>query len=335
MLRGVRRLKRTARRLVQRDRPVILCYHRVATVTCDPWMLAVRPERFAEQIEALVQERRIVPLSWLARELAQGRVPKRTAAITFDDGYADVVTNAWPILERFGCPATAFLTTGPIGRAEPFWWDELAHIVLTPQVLPPALAIEIGGRRHSWCLSDDPARGASDESVIGSQELHLALWALLRPLCHAERTEHLGSLADWAGIERLSPTESRAMSAEEVRRLVGAGLVDIGAHTITHPSLPLLEAGCKKAEVEESRRACEALVGVPIDGFAYPFGDHDAASTATVRSAGFVYACTTEHGTAGARSDLLRLPRAVVGDWSGDALIRWFSRLPAAPSDGR
>ena len=323
MLRGLRRVKRFARRLLKRDRPVILCYHRVAAVAYDPWTLAVRPVRFAEQIEALVERRRVVPFSWLARELSQGRAPKRTAAVTFDDGYADVLTEGCPILERFGCPATVFLITGAIGRAEPFWWDQLAHVVFSADALPSALDIEIGGRTYSWRSMEAAAQGASnDPGAVDRQGLHLALWTLLRPLGGAERSQHLARLAEWAGTGRLSPIQSRAMDAEEVRRVGRLAFIETGAHTVTHPSMPLLDRAGQENEVEQSRRACEVLADVPIEGFAYPFGDHDDPSVATVRNAGFNFACTTEPGTVGARSDLLRLPRVTVGDWSGAELMQ-------------
>ena len=323
MLRGLRRLKRLARRLLERDRPVILCYHRVAAVACDPWTLAVRPDRFAGQIEALVQRRRVVPLSWLARELGQGRAPKRTAAVTFDDGYADVLTDGCPVLERFGCPATLFLTTGAIGRTEPFWWDELAHVVFSADVLPRALDIEIGGRAYGWRLGEaGPQEARQGPDALDRRALHLALWRLLRPLGGAERGRLLAELAAWAGTERLSPARSRAMDVDEVRRLSRLALIEIGAHTVTHPSMPLLDRAGQQAEVEQSRQACQALADDSIEGFAYPFGDHDGPSVATVRNAGFGYACTTEPGSVGTRSDLLRLPRVTVGDWSGDELMR-------------
>src|SRR5215472_13118551 len=102
-MRALRRIRRLARHLVER-------------VAHDPWQLAVFPERFAEQIETLVQLRLVVPLHRLATELAQRRAPRKVAAITFDDGYADVITEARPVLERYGCPATIFLVTGVIGK---------------------------------------------------------------------------------------------------------------------------------------------------------------------------------------------------------------------------
>ena len=98
------KLRRAARRLVERDRPVILMYHWVARPAHDPWHLAVSPDRFAEQIEALVQFRHVVPLPWLVAQLAQGRVPRNAAVVTFDDGYADVLSAARPVLDIAGHP---------------------------------------------------------------------------------------------------------------------------------------------------------------------------------------------------------------------------------------
>src|SRR6266446_9863187 len=149
-MRALRRLNRVARHLVERERPVIIMYHRVARVAHDPWQLAVWPERFAKQIEALVHLRHVVPLRWLAAELAQGRAPRKVAAVTFDDGYADVLAEARPILERYACPATVFLVTGMIGKSSTFWWDELSRIVLATPLLPTELEIEIAGRVHRW-----------------------------------------------------------------------------------------------------------------------------------------------------------------------------------------
>ena len=185
-MRALQRLSRIARDLVERERPAILMYHRVARVAHDPWQLAVWPERFTEQIDALMQLRRVVPLRWLAAELAQGRIPKKVAAVTFDDGYADILTEAKPILERQGCPATVFLVTGAIGRSCSFWWDELSRIVFETPLLPSELEIEIAGRAHRW-RTDGQVRGSmrvgvADNLARTREQLHYEIWQLLRPL---------------------------------------------------------------------------------------------------------------------------------------------------------
>ena len=61
------------------------------------------------------------------------QLPTDAVAVTFDDGYVDNLKFAKPRLESAGVPATVFVTTGQIGRAGEFWWDELARIVLGSQ----------------------------------------------------------------------------------------------------------------------------------------------------------------------------------------------------------
>lgn len=65
----------------------------------------------------------------LVTALDAGDVPSFSTAITFDDGYADNLSLAKPMLEEMRAPATMFLTTGAIGLLRPFWWDELAELV--------------------------------------------------------------------------------------------------------------------------------------------------------------------------------------------------------------
>src|SRR5690242_3145445 len=96
--------------------PVILMYHRVIELEPDPWGMAVGPKRFAEQLEALASIRRIVPLGELIASVRDGvRSERPLAAVTFDDGYHDAFTVARPILQRLGCPATVYVSTGMVG----------------------------------------------------------------------------------------------------------------------------------------------------------------------------------------------------------------------------
>ena len=114
----------------QRPRPVILMYHRVASPRVDPWDLAVQPERFAAQLEVLRATRRPLAMSEFVDRARRGRLPDDAVAITFDDGYADTLTQARPRLARAGIPATLFLATAFVGQRLEYWWDELARGLL-------------------------------------------------------------------------------------------------------------------------------------------------------------------------------------------------------------
>jgi peptidoglycan/xylan/chitin deacetylase (PgdA/CDA1 family) len=318
------RLKRIVRRIVQHRRPVILMYHRVARPAHDPWRLAVTPEHFTEQIECLTRVRQVVPLSKLAQGVANGQAPRGLAAVTFDDGYVDVLAEAKPVLERFDCPATAFLATGAIGSSHEFWWDALVRILFETRVLPKTLSIEVSGRLHHWRVRDDAVdRDGTDKiaSSLSRSELHTTLWQLLRVLEREERQRQLEYLMAWADVNMKARRTDIAMNSTEVRQLAD-GLVEIGAHTISHPSLPALDADDRRAEIEGSRRACEELAGTSVTSFAYPFGDLDTDSVAAVREAGFTCACCTESGVVTPYSVPLRLPRVDIGNWDGGEFER-------------
>jgi peptidoglycan/xylan/chitin deacetylase (PgdA/CDA1 family) len=283
-------------------------YHRVETLVADPWQLAVTPDRFARQIALLRRRKRVVPLSWLATELKAGRLPARAAALTFDDGYGDVFRNALPILEAEGCSATVFVTTGAIGCRKGFWWDQLSRIVCETPSLPDALALPLGRTVHAFRIAEDgrtPDRAA----------IHCQLHALLKAAPAEARQEALDRLAEWAGAERDGRESDLAMSADELRKLASAELIEIGAHTVSHPSLPLLSAEDLEREVVTNRRDCEAMTGRAVTGFAYPFGDHDVATIAAVRAAGFSHACITVRRAIRSGDDPLAMPRLPAANW--------------------
>ncbi len=110
----ISKLWQVARRVRNHLMPggLILLYHRVAEVVSDPWSLCVSPRHFAEHLEVLQKLGFVVRLGHLNQTLQDGNRPHRQIVITFDDGYADNLYNAKPLLERYEIPATIFLTTG-------------------------------------------------------------------------------------------------------------------------------------------------------------------------------------------------------------------------------
>jgi peptidoglycan/xylan/chitin deacetylase (PgdA/CDA1 family) len=105
------------------------------------------------------------------------------------------------------------------------------------------------------------------------------------------------------------------MTHSELRQLADTDGVSIGAHTCTHPSLPLLKRDNLQREISGSRQQCEEITGRRVGGFAYPFGDFDDSTANAVRSAGMDYAVTTLPREARPRVDPFRLPRVAVADW--------------------
>ena len=120
-----------------------LLYHRVADVPTDPHLLCVTPENFSQHMEVLRKNSNPISLSELTKGLSHGRLPRRSVLVTFDDGYADNLHNAKPVLERYRIPAVVFVISGSVGMNRGFWWDELEKLLLRPGTLPEEFTIRL------------------------------------------------------------------------------------------------------------------------------------------------------------------------------------------------
>ncbi len=115
---------------------LIFLYHRVAELESDPFEQALTPQRFEEHVEVLKKYAHPISLTGLFAALSAGRVPRRSVVITFDDGYADNLYTAMPILEKHGVPATVFVSTSPVRTQTEFFWDTLERIFLGSTPIP-------------------------------------------------------------------------------------------------------------------------------------------------------------------------------------------------------
>ena len=127
-------------------------YHRVAQKGIDPWSLAVTPEHFDQQLAVLKKHAQPLSLLELHQAHKKGKVPEGAVAITFDDGYANNLLEATPILQSHGIPATIFVATGYIEKQREYWWDELDQIFFRPVPLPSVLKFSYKGQHFKYHL---------------------------------------------------------------------------------------------------------------------------------------------------------------------------------------
>ena len=340
---AIGRLRRKNRQPAPRSgNALILLYHRVAGVRSDPWSLAVTPRHFEEHLEVLRRDARPIRLEQLSKSLVDGELPERAVAVTFDDGYADNLYNARPLLEHYDVPATIFLPSGLIGGEREFWWDELERLMLQPGKLrEDRLVLDLHGTTYKWQLGDatnytreefrrNRRWRAWEEPPTSRHSLYKSLWELMHPMTERERWEILDQLRAWAGAQPAPRTSHRLLSLEEVNTLAQEDLIEIGAHTVTHPTLSALPVEAQRSEIVQSKSDLEEIVGRPVGTFAYPFGrrsDYDSRTVALVTESGFTCACCNFPGSVDLSCDRLQLPRLLVEDWDGDefaARLSWW-----------
>jgi peptidoglycan/xylan/chitin deacetylase (PgdA/CDA1 family) len=282
-------------------------YHRVAPASedCDPLELCVDPARFREQVELIRSVGEVVPLEALPEE---ARAKGHRFAITFDDGYADNALAAAPVLESFDAPATVFVVAGAVGSGRAFWWDRLAGLIFRDDA-PPRVELTADGRTMV----------ADIRSPAGRRRAYWAAWSRLRVLPSAQIEEALERLT--ATVGRPSSGAARPLSEDELRALAES-TVEIGGHTLTHPSLSAMPEDEQRREILGGRTRLEDLLGRQVTTFAYPYGDYDDTALRVVRHGGFRAAVSVNEGRVSLFSSRWRLPRYAVRDWAADELER-------------
>lgn len=279
-----------------RARLAILIYHRVLPAP-DP-LLPDTPDvaTFDWQMSLLARHFRVLPLAEAGRLLREGRLPARAACITFDDGYADNLTEALPILHRHQLPATFFIASGYLDGGRMFN-DTLTELV---RRLPPGevdLAEPGLGRP---VLTDTASRRALIRTLVGQFKY--------QPL--VERSQAVDALAQRYGV---TLPDDLMLSTAQLRTLAAAEGVEIGGHTCRHPILARLSPADAEQEIRVGKAELEERLERRVCLFAYPNGrpgkDYTPEHAEMVRSCGFDLAVSTAPAAADRHSDPFQLPR--------------------------
>ena len=283
----------------------ILGYHRVADDRRDPWNLCITPEVFGSQLEILRRDFGPVRLG----DVRASRSRPFPVALTFDDGYADFLTEALPLLERFEVPATVFVVAG-VG-SEGFWWDRVTGALQNASRLPDRMDTEIGTTRIQWTREE------------GVEALERMVYRTLRAVDEVTRERSVVELGEWAGSEPVSSVP--VLDDPQLRELAAHPLVEIGSHTTSHVDLATLTEDRREHEIRGSRDLLEDRLGRTVESFSYPHGGLQPEILAQIRQAGYRRACSSVGGLVQGGSDPFCLPRLWPPDRSGDHFRSWLS----------
>ncbi len=314
---------------LHRNRPVILTFHGVTSdasgTICNEEGLHLHRPLFERLMGHVAQHYHPVALTrvvdWLE---GKETVPERAVAVTFDDGFRNVLTEAGPALKRYGIPATLFVTTDFVFKQQMLWPDRLVSAIALTRAT--RLELEVHGTRQIHDLT------TRDAKLRANAHLN----ALCKSLSQQDRLSLLGGI-----IERLQVDDAQLASAwdgfrpidpDEMRLLRGIG-VTVGAHTCSHPILARLTPEEQTRELVQSKQMIESITGSICDEFAYPNGgpgDFNDETRARVIDAGYRCAFTTIKRRVSRIDDCYAIPRCTLTH-NGVTVAEFAAELSGLP----
>lgn len=265
----------------------ILAYHKINNDCPNYLNLSTKISNFEKQMEYLRKHYHIVSLQEVVSLMkANQKIPKRTVAITFDDGYKDTYTNAYPILKKYNIPATIFLTLNPIEYKIPLWFECIIYAITNTS--RKTLNLEPVGLKKYLVDSLKEKRETIDQIVSYTKKLNKEDREILLKFMSKELQVDLDDLK----------MKEELLSWEEINEMKSNG-ISFGAHSMSHSILtqmPLKEA---EYEICESKRMIGEKLGEKVSFFAYPNGgkgDFNEDIINILKDNGFSGACTLIEG---------------------------------------
>lgn len=286
-----------------RKQPRILMYHRFSDPPVKDW---ASPARFEEQVKLIRKHYRPFSLVGLVQYAVRyGQMPEHAVVITVDDGYRDFYDYAFPVLHKHGVPATLFVTTGFVDGRLWLWPDKVTWIL----------------RNASQVTGDAQFGSVTFRATQPCENLFDTYWQSLIEHCLSisDDEKHV-FIADLAGVLGLklpdaAPEEFAPISWEQLRELETAG-IEVGGHTITHPTLGQVTEAQARNEIYGCRDELIAHLGDKPRTFCYPNGqpsDFQEFLLPLVEQAGFLGAVTAFPDASGT-SQRFAMRRHVGGD---------------------
>jgi len=270
---GMDKLFRIVRPFFYNEIP-ILTYHRIIkqekNYPFDSDLISATPESFAQQMKYIKLFYTPITMAEFINSIDKNKhLPKNAIMITFDDGFEDNYTNAYPILKKLNIPATFFVTTDYIGKTETIWYEQLAYFF---------------------------NRTTEKNIIISELSLKFKLNNKNKFACYKELIEQLKLNNDYKRKSilknlyskygnpylKISPKESdlsRFMSWEQLKEL-SENNITINSHSHSHPILSKLSPKQLRFELSESKKIIEDKLDLIVESIAYPVGQENSISDA-------------------------------------------------------
>jgi len=278
-----------AKRWVQRNGAIVLTFHRVLSdaelqqTASLPGMI-VRDTTFSGFLKYASESCELIDVAFGPEWKPAGKLK---LAVTFDDGWFDNATAAYPLAAQYKAPMVIFIVPEKIGTALPFWPERTAAAL--------------------------DSSASPDGSGHDADYIEHAI-EKLKELPAGERDRRIGQLTASYSIHS-SAAVDRTMSWEQIAELHTGG-VRFGSHTSTHEILTVIPVAQAQEEIAESRVQIEQKLQAPCSLFSYPNGDCSEPVRDLVADAGYKLAFLNQDpGVWTRKCDPFLIPRVNVCEY--------------------
>jgi peptidoglycan/xylan/chitin deacetylase (PgdA/CDA1 family) len=246
---------------------VILRFERVRprrSVGFQPHLISEITPRFLDRtIRALKRWKfDIITMDEVGRRAVTLPKPRPFVCLTFDGGYKDVVTSAYPVLAKHRVPFTVYLPTAfPDGLGE-MWWLALEEMIARESRI--SLVIDRKERRFNTRQTQE------------KYEAFEFLVSWMRTLPPPDLSFAINDLCKRYSVDLTTLSRGASMDWDDLAKLAADPMVTIGSATVNYPVLSNLGEADAKREIAMGKAVAETAFRRDLRHFAYPFGDREA-----------------------------------------------------------
>jgi len=239
----------------------VLAYHRIMdrpeNFPFDDDLISASIEGFRKQMRFVSKHYNVTNFIELSEHIDKyGKLPERSLIVTFDDGYIDNYTFAYPVLAELGLTAVMFVTAGYIGEKRLFWWDRIAYIVKNTE-------------KEEISIKEPEKLKVRIDSHPSKQDVARMLIKKAKRLPDSEKEIFIEKLSVAAGVPVESVSVANTMNWEQVKELAEAG-IEIGSHSVNHPIFSNVSPEQIEYEVIESKKIIESKIQKEVISFGAP-----------------------------------------------------------------
>ncbi len=254
---------------------LILCFHGVSKFKSSINKRHMQVAQFESLLVYLKKNFEIVSIKDIFKEKTTKR---KRIALSFDDGYENNHSIAWPILKKHNLPATFYITTESFEIIDYYLWPEIFDAL---KIEPPHGKIIFNNEEFRFV-----------NKQLQNCKTNVSIYDYVK-LMGQERQVVFKEFLSKYDIKRIlktiNPELTRFCSKEQIKEMSMSPLIEIGSHTHRHYNLSKINIELATQELKKSKEILESIIQKPVVSIGYPDGDYSEKIKDIAEDVGYEY----------------------------------------------